>query len=294
MNKNKVALVTGASRGIGKATCMHLAKKGYDVVVTARSVNEHDTTSFPGTITETAEMVRKLGRKALAIRCDVSSNDDIKRTFDRAMEAFGRIDVLVNNARYEGPAHWGAFTKTKWSEIEMLMRCNVFGVLYMSQLVVPVMRKQKGGVIITLASRSAQQENPNLPGAGSTGLFYPSSKAAINRWIVGLMKEVKNDNISVVNVSPGSTLTERSTVDEGGKRGYDFTRRHSVHVPATCITYIITCPDPMLFAGRVIEAPDFVREHFLMTPAELKSPFRDGEIYDPYKEPYWLKLKTGK
>src|SRR6266852_6376023 len=99
----KVAIVTGASRGIGKAICAHLALQGFDVVVTARSVTENDVTLFPGTIGETARLVESVGARALPVRCDLKSEDDVRGVVDAALAEFGRVDLIVNNARYEGP-----------------------------------------------------------------------------------------------------------------------------------------------------------------------------------------------
>lgn len=291
-----VAIVTGASRGIGKATCGHLAKRGFDVVVTARSVNEKDVTPFPGTIRETAALVESLGGRAVALRCDLAKNGDIERVVAQTLQAFGRIDVLINNARYEGPAHWEPFTEGAWSEVETLWQCNVFAPLYMTRLVLPAMRKQGRGVVMTVTSAAAVREGPNLPNQGSTSLHYPASKAAINRFVVALVKEVKDDNIAVINIDPGGPLNERISAD----KDYDthgFVRnpggqRATVHVPATCMAYIAACPDPMLFTGQTVIAPEFVRQHFLMTAEECIARWREGEIYDPYAEPYWLKVKA--
>jgi NAD(P)-dependent dehydrogenase (short-subunit alcohol dehydrogenase family) len=288
-NERKVALVTGASRGIGKAVCLHLALEGYDIVATARSVQEQDTVPYPGTITETAARVRELGREALALRCDLTDLAEVQSVYERTIDRFGRVDVLVNNARYEGPAHWGWFTETPWAEIEELLRVNLHAPLFLSQLALPAMIAQGGGTIFNIASRSAQTEIPTLPGAGSTGLFYPTSKAGVNRFAVGLTKELraKEAGVAIVNVSPGPTLTERATVDTAGQRGYDYSRRLSVHIIARTIAWLATCPDPTRFSGHVIEAPDFVREYFLMTAEELMSPWVPGEVYDPYREPAW-------
>ena len=90
---------------------------------------------------------------------------------------------------------------------------------------------------------------------------------------------------------PGPTLTELATVG-GETYGYDLSRRHSVHVPAAVVDLLLSCPDPMVFPGLIIEAPDVVREHALLAEEELKSPFRRGEAYDPYREAYWQRLRT--
>ena len=287
--KGKVVLITGASRGIGKAMCCHLALMGYTIVVTARSVQEQDTTPFPGTIMETAAMVDQLGGTALPLRCDVEDIDAIRRTVETTLERFGRIDIMINNARYEGPAHWDAMDGVDIAEMDSLYNANLRAPLHFSKLVLPHMMKQGGGMLLYSASASASRENRNLPGAGSTGLFYPSSKAGLDRAMLGLTKEVRQHNIVIFGLSPGATLTERATVVDS-TFGYNLAGRHSVHVPAAVLDYLITCPEPMLFTGRVIEAPDFAREHFLMSPEDLATPFRDGEVYDPYKEPYWQRL----
>ncbi len=284
----KVAFITGASRGIGKAICAHLALRGYSIAVTARSVQDRDVTPYPGTIMETANLVESLGGRALPIRCDVESPADLRDAVQRTLDAFGRIDLLINNARYEGPAHWDPFTQTDWKEVERLISTNYRGPMLLCHLVVPRMVEQGGGVIIHIASRSAQAENPNMPGKGSTSLFYPSSKAGLDRMAVGLAKEVRTNGIAVIGLSPGATLTERATAGSE-TYGYDLSRRHSVHVPAAALDLLVHCPDPLVFTGRVLEAPDFVREHFLMEPEEMETPFRPGQLYDPYKEPYWLR-----
>ncbi len=285
----KVALITGASRGIGKAISAHLALKGYRIAVTARSVQDRDVTPFPGTIMETAALVKSLGGEALPIRCDVENAEDIQAAVHKTIEHWGRIDVMINNARYEGPAHWGMLAEVDAKEIDKLINCNFRGPLLLCRLVVPQMIKQGGGLIINTTSSSARFENPNLPGHGSTSLLYPASKAGLDRMAVGLTKEVRQHNIAVIGMSPGATLTERATVVTS-TYGYDLSRRHSVHVPAAFVGYLVSHPDPMVFTGKIFEAPDFVREHCLLTPQELATPFRPGELYDPYSEPYWRRI----
>jgi len=110
--------------------------------------------------------------------------------------------------------------------------------------------------------------------------------------MLGLTKEVEKQGVVIIQLSPGATLTERATV-VNTTYGYNLARRHSVHVPAAVVDFLVTCPDPRLFTRRVIEAPDFAREHFLMSPEDLATPFREGQVYDPYKEPYWKRLAKG-
>lgn len=285
----KVALVTGASRGIGKAICARLALRGYAVAVTARSVQEKDVTPYPGTIGATAALVESLGGKALPIKCDMSKGEEIRSAVAKTLDTFGRIDLLVNNARHEGPAHWLPFADVPWDDVERIVATDFTGPMLMCYLVVPHMVRQRGGMLLHIASLSARVENPNMPGKGSTSLYYPASKAGLDRMAVGLAKELSAQKVAVIGVSPGPTLTERATASDD-TYGYDLSRRHSVHVPATAVDYLVSCPDPMVFTGRVIEAPDFVRERFLMPPEDMRTPYRPGKAYDPYGEPYWKRL----
>ncbi|MEE9284229.1 MAG: SDR family oxidoreductase [Dehalococcoidia bacterium] len=286
---SKIAFVTGASRGIGKAICAHLALRGYTVAIAARSVRDRDVTPYPGTVTETASLVAELGGVGFPVRCDMERPEDIRAAVEKTLEAFGRIDLLINNARYEGPAHWLGFADVAWDEVERIVNCNFRGPMLLCHLVVPGMIEQGGGMILHVASQSARIDNPNLPGQGSTSLYYPATKAGLDRMALGLAKELRPHGIPVIGLSPGPTLTERATVGDE-TYGYDLSRRHSVHVPAAVVDYLLSCPDPMAYTGRILEAPDFVREHSLMAPEHLKTPFRPGEAYDPYQEPYWQRV----
>ena len=261
------------------------------MVITARSMRDRDVTPYPGTVAETASLVESLGGKALPVKCDMEQADDIRAAVEQTLDAFGRIDLLINNARYEGPAHWLGFTDVAWEEVERIVDCNFRGPMLLCHLVVPQMVQQGSGMIIHVASQSARVENANLPGQGSTSLYYPATKAGLDRMALGLTKEMRPHGIPVVGLSPGPTLTERATVG-GETYGYDLSRRHSVHVPAAVVDFLVSCPDPMLYTGLIIEAPDFVREHALLAEEELKSPFRPGEAYDPYREPYWQRLRA--
>jgi len=169
---SKVALITGASRGIGKAIAAHLALQGYQLTLAARSVRDRDVTPFPGTIMETAALVESLGATAFPVRCDIESADDIRNAVDKTLEHFGRIDLMINNARYEGPAHWEALAAVDINEMDKLFAANLRAPLHFCKRVVPQMGKQGGGMVINVTSASATLENPNMPGAGSTSLFY--------------------------------------------------------------------------------------------------------------------------
>ena len=179
----KVAIVTGASRGIGKAICIELARHGYAVVVAARSTTHKEVTPWPGTIHETAEEVNKAGGSALPVRMDLTSMDDVRNVVDVTMKEFGRIDVLVNDARYVGEGYVAMFLDTSWEALDQMISTNLRAVLLLHKLCLPVMIDQGGGVIINLTTGEATRESPHMPGQGGTGLGYPITKAAAERFV---------------------------------------------------------------------------------------------------------------
>jgi NAD(P)-dependent dehydrogenase (short-subunit alcohol dehydrogenase family) len=286
----KVAIVTGASRGIGKAICGHLALRGFDVVVTARSVTENDVTPFPGTIGETARLVESLGVRALPVRCDLKSEDDIRSVVEAAISEFGRVDVLVNNARYEGPAMWDDFEASAWDEIRSFLDCNVKAPTLFANLLIPHMIRQGGGAMIAITTGMAYHDSPTYrSGKGSNSCLYPSTKSFLNYFTRLLGREVSKHNIAMVAISPGGTLTERLTTVRTGSHGPE--NRHSVHVPAVAVAHLATRPDLMDVTGSVIEDPlPYIEQHGILDPADISHPYEMGKIYDPYVDPYWLRL----
>lgn len=277
---NKVAVITGASRGIGKACALHLAKAGYDIALCARTekegtVFEHSSTikksdkrALPGSLESTATEIRALGRKALPIRADLLKSEDVERIAETTLKEWGRIDVLMNNARYVGPGHMDPLMDTPMQEIRNHFQCNYFAAMHLIKLFVPAMIKQGGGIIIQITAGSALIE-PRAPiGKGGFGLAYATSKAATTRALPGLAKELRDHNIAVIGLEPGSVLTER-IAQPGYLEEFGFSNRVPMEVPAAVCTYLVTHPYPMRFSGIAVQAPSFVVEHNLIDPALL-------------------------
>src|SRR3990172_857824 len=135
----KVAIVTGSSRGIGKAIALTYAREGADIVVAARP--EAAKGELPGTIAETAEAVRALGRRALAVRCNVGDEDDVDQMVRRTMDEIGRVDILVNNAAV---GYYVPLMETPPKHWDLVMRVNVKGPYLCIRAVVPIMAAQAG------------------------------------------------------------------------------------------------------------------------------------------------------
>src|SRR5262245_9608272 len=159
-----VALVTGASRGIGRACARHLAMAGFDLVLCARTVREgmaiehsatvarSDTSPLPGSLETVAREVEALGRRALAVKIDLNEKRDLENAVAETLETFGRIDVLVNNGRYMGPGYVDPFLDLPVELFERHLACNVTAPFYLTQLVTRPMARQGGGRIINLTS----------------------------------------------------------------------------------------------------------------------------------------------
>ena len=275
MAERRVAFVTGASRGIGRACALELARRGLDVVVAARTVTgaerlEHSSTvrksatnPLPGSLEATAREARALGAEALVVKLDLAARADWPAAVDAALARFGRIDVLVNNGRYVGPGHMDPFEDTPVELIEQMMLCNVIAPLTLVKLCLPAMKRQGGGIVINITSSAGERETPAPIGQGGWGLGYSLSKAALNRMVPGLAKELRPYNIAVIGLMPGFVGTERMAA-ELAEFGFDASKALPVENPGRVCAMLATAKDPMYFSGKDIYGPGFHAEHALV------------------------------
>jgi len=207
--KGKVAIVTGASRGIGKAACFGLAREGANIVVAART---ETATKLPGTIHQTAEEIRALGVKALAVRTDVSDEASVEQMVGKTLDEFGRIDILVNNAAVAWyPPLWETPTK-RW---DLVIGVNLRGTFLCTKAVLPALMKQKSGSIINISSRGADIGRGTL-----TGIAYGSTKAAIERFSNVLGQDIKPYNIAVNSIKPRAAVATEGMIFNNPGRDY--------------------------------------------------------------------------
>jgi NAD(P)-dependent dehydrogenase (short-subunit alcohol dehydrogenase family) len=275
MAQRRVAFITGASRGIGRGCALELAKRGFDLVLTARTVTgaeryEYSSTirkqaaqPLPGSLQATAREVEALGAAALVAKLDLSLRGDWPAAVQAALDRFGRIDVLVNNGRYIGPGHMDPFEETPLELIEQMILCNVVAPLHLIKLCLPVMRRQGGGIVINITSSAGERETPQPIGQGGWGLGYSITKAAFNRMVPGLAKELRPYNIAVIGVMPGFVTTERM-IAEMGDYGFDASTGLPVENPGRVCAMLATAKDPLYFSGRDIHGPTFFTEHELV------------------------------
>jgi len=275
MAERRVAFVTGASRGIGRACALELARRGLDVVVTARTVTgaerlEHSSTvkksatnPLPGSLEATAREARALGAETLVVKLDLAARADWSAAVDAALARFGRIDVLVNNGRYVGPGHMDPFEDTPVELIEQMMLCNVIAPLALVKLCLPAMKRQGGGIVINITSSAGERETPAPIGQGGWGLGYSLSKAALNRMVPGLAKELRPYDIAVIGLMPGFVGTERMAA-ELAEFGFDASKALPVENPGRVCAMLATAKDPMYFSGKDVYGPGFHAEHALV------------------------------
>ena len=158
--EGKVAVVTGASRGIGRAIALELARAGADIVATART--ESPRGDLPGTIHQTAEDVRGMGRRALPYRADLTQAKDIDALAATTLETFGKVDILVNNAAYTSKAIFASFwdmTPESWGR---QMALNLNAPFLLCKAFAPAMREQGGGSIVNISSMAARSAYPYI------------------------------------------------------------------------------------------------------------------------------------
>jgi len=187
--KDKVAIVTGAGRGIGRAIALAFAREGANVVVVSRTLSE---------VENTAAQVLALGRRALALRVDVSRMEEVENMVKSTLRDFGRIDVLVNNAGILGPV--GPLIENDVEHWIETVKVNLTGTFLCCKAVLPIMIKQGGGKIINLSGGGAAYPRPRFSA-------YATSKAAVVRLTETLAEELKEFNVQVNAIAPGAINT---------------------------------------------------------------------------------------
>jgi len=223
----KVAFVTGASRGIGQACAVFLAGAGYDVAITARTVNpgeerEHSPTvhasdirPLPGSLRETEARITSLGRGALVLPADLLDVASLEAAAGETLAEFGHVDVVVHNGRYVGAGHMDRFADTPIDLLQRQLEANVIGALVLTKAFLPSMIDRRSGTIITITSAVAYADPLAPPGEGGWGMGYGISKAALHRVTGFLNVEYNAKGIRAFNVQPGMIDTERTLMDEG-------------------------------------------------------------------------------
>ena len=270
----RVALVTGASRGIGRCAAVALARRGLDVVITARTVHEGDGRAHPssvlardepmpiaGSLDSTAAEIAGLGRACVAVPMDLMDRASVERAAEVALAEMGRIDVLVNNAIYQGP---GTMDRLLDLPLELAERCLVGDYLHpllLTQLVLPQMLERGEGRLVNMLSEAAFTTPPAPAGAGGWGVAYAAAKAAFHRVTDICHVEFASQGIWAFSIAPGLTLTESMRAS-----GMDKVLVGAGHVPAPpevageVAAWLGDDPDAGRYAGQMVSSRSLCKE----------------------------------
>lgn len=249
---NKVALITGSTRGIGRCIIEKFAKNGYNVVVTGKTLVENDKT--PGTIYSVSEDIeKKYGVKALAGQLDIRNESHIYGVVNKTVQLFGRIDVLVNNA---GALWWDTVLNTPYDKFDLINDVNVRGSYLMARECIPHMVKnEEGGHII--------MHSPPLPEPTDTSIYkgkagYMVSKLGMTMVAMGMAEELKDSNINVNTIWPQTPVKSYALMNFG-LGDEKFWRKPDIIADSV---YSICQEDTDFTANQLID------EHYLMTKGE--------------------------
>ncbi|HEY5071840.1 MAG TPA: SDR family NAD(P)-dependent oxidoreductase [Caulobacteraceae bacterium] len=250
----RVALVTGASRGIGEAIAARLAMEGARVAVSARTL-EAGESRLAGALSETVERIRRAGGEATAIRADLAQGPERERLVEAVNDAYGPVDILINNAAITYFSPVLAFTEKRFG---LMMEVQVRAPFHLAQLVLPAMRERRRGWIVNISSGAGLHPKPPYPRAGRGGTVYGMCKAALERFTTGLASEVFEDGIAVNAVSPGLVATPGVAV-HGLINETTRDRVQPIEVIAEAV-YRLASGDPATLTGRIAYAEPFLQE----------------------------------
>jgi NAD(P)-dependent dehydrogenase (short-subunit alcohol dehydrogenase family) len=268
----KVALVTGASRGIGKAAAIALAQAGLDVAFTARTrlegegVDESDVgelKTLPGSLATTAAEVERAGARAMPLVADLLDESSLVRAVDEILRQWGHIDVLVNNAVDTGPGSMVRFAELTIDQLERKLKANVVAQAVLIKAVLPSMLDAGSGVIVDVSSHVAGGDPKAPVGEGGWGVAYAASKAAFHRFAPILAVELADRGIRIYNLDPGYVETERQKMNAASLGLEGRYPGAPPSVPASVIAWLATSPDAEELNGQVVLAQRFAREHGL-------------------------------
>jgi citronellol/citronellal dehydrogenase len=265
--EGRVAVVTGASRGIGKALALRLAKEGCNVVVAAKTVDPDPR--LPGTIGETAAEIEQLGRRALAVHCDVRDDAQVQTMADRTLKTFGRVDFLVNNA---GALWWMDLLQTPMKRFDLVLGVNARGAFSCTRAFLPAMVEQGYGHVLMMSP-------PVQPEAAAHKIAYMISKFGMTLIAHGLAEEVREHNVACNALWP-ATMVESLAVINFGLGDRSMWRKPEILCDAAVAVFK---REPRSFTGQALIDEDFLRESEGVT---------DFTVYrcDPSVEPPRLTL----
>jgi len=255
----KVALVTGASRGIGKGIALALGEAGATVYITGRTIEANQApVDLPGTIYQTADEVAKLGGQCIAIQCDHRDDQQVEAVFGRIRAEQNRLDILVNNVwgGYEhfndGTEFWKekGFWTVPLSRWDKMFQAGVRAHYVSSVFAAPMMIAQGSGLIVNISFFAAQKDN--------SGVSYGVAKSASDRMAACMAYELREHNVAAVSLYPGLVRTE--SVLKAGEF-FDLSNSESPQFIGRTIAALASDPQIMTKSGQVLVAAAVAQEY---------------------------------
>jgi len=257
--RDQVALVTGASRGIGKGIAIELATAGARVYFTGRSTAWDP--QRPGTIAATAEEIRAQGGQAIAIQCDHHADAEVAEVFERIRKDEGRLDLLVNNAT----AELGAMVGKRFWELPIDLWDDVIGVGLRSHYVAtvhaaPMMISQRRGLVVNVSSHGSREY--------LMGVIYGVGKAGVEKLTADTSKELREFGVAVISIWPGLVKSENRLVNAERQAdgrlmlyGLDLSFAETPHFPGRAVVALAADEARMLRTGRAFWVADLARDY---------------------------------
>ncbi|MCW5933722.1 MAG: SDR family oxidoreductase [Fimbriimonadia bacterium] len=242
--KGRTAIITGASRGVGRAVALKLAQEGANIVIAAKTTEPNP--QLPGTIHSVAAEVEALGVRALPVKVNVREEAEVEAMVAQTIEAFGRIDILVNNA---GALWWYPVLETPVKRFDLVMDVNVRAAFLCSQAVLPSMIQQRWGHIINM---SPPIDLSVLPGK----VGYMISKFGMTMLAFGLAEEMREHNIAVNALWPVTLIESYATINFGMGEP-SMWRKADILADAT---YAVISREPPSITGQALMDEDILRE----------------------------------
>ena len=244
---SKTVFITGGSRGIGKAIGLRMAAKGYNVVIAAKTVTPQLT--LEGTIYTAAEEMEKAGGKALAIQLDVRDDENVKAAVDKAVETFGGIDILINNASAINLSNIESLPMKRY---DLIMDINVRGTYMLSQTCIPYLKKGNNPHILNLSPALTFD-----PKWYKNHTAYTISKMSMSMVALGLSEELKEYGIAANTLWPQTAIATAAVKNLAGDNIYRASRNTDIMAEAA---EIILAKNSKEFTGNFLIDEDILRE----------------------------------